>query len=256
MDEISRSAMSPEQKATATRQIIAQAIAAGGLMILGAGISTKLSRVAEPELNQLLQEAKLGGSLEQLVKNNETAQKFFVSQGKEELNTAYNEYLLSTKTGRLKAKSFEQYLEQRIESQITGRRTLDSHEGVSGVIEGKEIGHGILKHVGKSEKWLQNRLVNEPNTPSASSFYNKEIGNRTIGNFKKQYETEINQWLNSNDTEPFKATIDMEQNIGLVVNRNKKGTPLPAEKATKAEVILVKDNSQWGWHLFTVKLKK
>ncbi len=55
---------------------------------------------------------------------------------------------------------------------------------------------------------------------------------------------------------PFKMTIDMKENIGLIVNTNKKGTPLPAEKATKAEVVLVKDNSEWGWHLFTVKLQK
>ncbi len=255
MDEISRSAMSPEQKATATRQIIAQAIAAGGLMILGAGISTKLSRVTEPKLNQLLQEAKLGGSLEQLVKNNETAQKFFVQHGKEELNTAYNEYLLGTKTGRLKAKSFEEYLEQRVAGMTTGRRTLDSHEGVSGITQGKDVGHAILKHIGKSEKWLQTRIIVEK-VKSASSFYNYEIGNRTVGKFKKQYESEINQWVKSEETIPFEATIDMKENIGLVINTNKKGMPLAAEKATKATIRLVKDNSEWGWHLFTVKLQK
>ncbi len=135
------------------------------------------------------------------------------------------------------------------------RRNLDSHEGVSGVTEGKQIGHTILKHVGKSEKWLQERVIDE-GIPSASSFRNYEVGNRTVGAFKKLYEAEINQWLKSKTTKPFEAVIDMKKDIGLVVNRNKKGTPLPAERATKATIRLVKDNSEFGWHLFTVKLQK
>ena len=128
---------------------------------------------------------------------------------------------------------------------------------MSGVTEGKQVGHAILKHVGKSERWLQNRLLKlKQITPSASSFHNETVGNRTIGAFKKRYDAEINQWLKGENNKPFNATIDMKEDIGLVVSRNKKGTPLPAEKATKAEVILVKDNSEFGWHLFTIKLQK
>jgi hypothetical protein len=86
----------------ATRQIIAQAIAAGGLMVLDVGIGRRFTQTNEAELQVLLKEAKLSGSLERAVKNDVAVQKFFVSQGKEELNTAYNEYLLGVKTGRLK----------------------------------------------------------------------------------------------------------------------------------------------------------
>ncbi len=69
MDEVNRSSMSPEQKATATRQILMQAIATGGLIVLGIGISTKLSRVAEAsnfkeiESNWLNKQIKVGDPL-------------------------------------------------------------------------------------------------------------------------------------------------------------------------------------------------
>ena len=145
-------------------------------------------------------------------------------------------------------------LESRSIAAESGRRNLESHEGVSGVIEGKQVGHAILKHVGKSERWLQNRVINE-GVKEASSFHNETVGNRTVGKFIKENREAINQWLKSSENE-FQATIDMNEDIGLVVNANKKGTPLPAEKATKATIRLVKDNSEFGWHLFTVKLQK
>ena len=146
-------------------------------------------------------------------------------------------------------------LEMRAKQEVpSGRRNLDSHEGISGVTEGKQIGHTKLKHVGKSERWLQDRIRRE-GVREASSFYNDSVGNRTVGKFIKENREAIEQWLRTDKGE-FKATIDMEEGIGLVVNRNKKGTPLAAEEATKAEIVLVKDNSKWGWHLFTVKLQK
>ena len=154
----------------------------------------------------------------------------------------------------LKAKLNEKLLQAKTKETSLSRRNLDSHEGVSGVTEGKQIGHTKLKHVGKSERWLQDRIRRE-GIESASSFYNNNVGNRTVGKFKKLYEAEINQWLRGGKPE-FRATIDIKEDIGLVVNTNKKGSPLGAERATKATIRLVKDNSEFGWHLFTVKLQK
>jgi hypothetical protein len=147
-------------------------------------------------------------------------------------------------------------LEMRAKQEAaSGRRNLDSHEGISGVQEGKQIGHTKLKHVGKSERWLQDRVRRE-GVESASSFYNDSVGNRTVGKFIKENKEAINQWLKSDTGKPFKATIDMEEGIGLVVNKSKKGTPLGAQEATKATIILAKDKSEWGWHLLTVELYK
>ncbi|MBA3786614.1 MAG: hypothetical protein H0X15_13955, partial [Acidobacteria bacterium] len=255
IDKVNRSPLTAEQKAAATRDILTQAAATGGLMILGTGLGRKFVAPNKSELNLLLKNANLGNDLEQLVKNDLTVQKFFVAHGKDELNGIYNDYLLGVKTGKLKAGSFEQYLELRVVKQVSGRRNLDSHEGMSGVQEGKQIGHTTLKHVGKSERWLQDRIRLE-GVESASSFYNKSVGNRTVGRFVKENKNAIQQWLKSKKTDPFKAVIDMKEDIGLVVNSNKKGTPLAAEKATKAEIVLVKDNSEHGWHLVTVKLQK
>jgi len=102
---------------------------------------------------------------------------------------------------------------------------------------------------------LQDRVRRE-GVESASSFYNDSVGNRTVGKFIKENKEAINQWLKSDTGKPFKATIDMEEGIGLVVNKSKKGTPLGAQEATKATIILAKDKSEWGWHLLTVELYK
>ncbi|MBA4185784.1 MAG: hypothetical protein H0X49_17540 [Acidobacteria bacterium] len=107
-------------------------------------------------------------------------------------------------------------------------------KGASGVQERKQIGHTTLKHVGKSEIWLQDKVKNE-GVLSASFFYNYEVGNRAIGKFKKLYKAEINQWLKCKTTKPFEAVIDMKEGVRLVVNRSKKRTPLAAEVAEASD---------------------
>lgn len=93
-----------------------------------------------------------------------------------------------------------------------GRRNLDSHESVSGVTAGKQIGHTILKHVGKSESWLQDRIKRE-GIREASSFYNETVGNRTVGRFIKENRETIEEWVKNGTTDKFRATVDMQENI-------------------------------------------
>lgn len=47
MDAVNRSSMSPDQKVAETRKILMQAVAMGGVMILGVGVSTKLAKVSQ-----------------------------------------------------------------------------------------------------------------------------------------------------------------------------------------------------------------
>ncbi|MBA3786616.1 MAG: hypothetical protein H0X15_13965 [Acidobacteria bacterium] len=91
-----------------------------------------------------------------------------------------------------------------------------------------------MKHVSKSERWLQDRIRRE-DVPSAASLHNYESGNRTIGKLKKLYKAKINQWLKCKTTKPFEAVIDMEEGVRLVVNRSKKRTPLAAEVAEASD---------------------
>lgn len=113
IDDVNRSSLSPEEKASATRKILAQAVVAGGLMIIGVGLSRKFTPPTQSELNQLLTTAKLRPELENLVKNDLAVQKVLVNHGKDKLNQIYDDYLKGVKVGKLKVKSFGQYLGTR-----------------------------------------------------------------------------------------------------------------------------------------------
>ena len=121
-----------------------------------------------------------------------------------------------------------------------GRRNIEDHEILGG--------HTKAKHVGKSENWLRRRLNNDPDMGDfASSFRNEATANRVQGRFVNKFKAEIDEWLLSNQTKPLLREIDMNEPIGIVVERGK-GGHIVTEKAT---LILVKDNSTQGWHFLT-----
>jgi len=122
------------------------------------------------------------------------------------------------------------------------RRDVQSHENLGG--------HTDERHIGKSENWLKQRLNSEPDTESASSFYNDNIANLTQGKFVKQFRQEIEAWLTSGEGR-FVRVIEMDKPIGIVVARSKKGDPLPAVITKKARLVLLRDNSSQGWHFLT-----
>ena len=113
LDNVNRSSLSSEQKAAETNKILAQAVATGGLIIFGIGLARKFTPPNPTELNQLLKTAALRPELEQLVRNDLAVQKIFVNHGKDELSRIYDDYLAGLRTGKLKVKSFGQYLGTR-----------------------------------------------------------------------------------------------------------------------------------------------
>lgn len=122
------------------------------------------------------------------------------------------------------------------------RRDIQSHENLGG--------HTDERHISKSKNWLKQRLNSEPEIESASSFYNENYANLTQGKFVKQFRKEIEAWLTSGEGR-FVKVIEMDQSIGIVVARSKKGDPLPAVTTKKARLVLVRDNSSQGWHILT-----
>lgn len=115
LDTVNRNpSLTPDQRTAATRNILAQAAAMGGLMVLGVGLTRKFTPPNTSELERLLTTAKLRPELENLVKNDLAVQKVFVNSGGEKLDELYDDFLRGGKGGKgLNVKSFGQYLGTR-----------------------------------------------------------------------------------------------------------------------------------------------
>lgn len=132
---------------------------------------------------------------------------------------------------------------ETIEEIYGSRKTLEVDELLSG--------HTIEKHVGKSDNWLKQRLLDEPKTELASSYRNKEAANKTIAKFVKENKAEIEEWLKSGEHR-FEKDITMEEPIGNVLGRGKGGAPVDKSIETaRAWVTIIRDNSSKGWHVET-----
>ena len=111
-------------------------------------------------------------------------------------------------------------------------------------------GHTIERHVDKSENWLRNRIETDPTLKIdgvASSFRNETIANRVQGQFIKQNKEAILNWLKSGDNKPFVGVVEMNEPVGIVVERGKAGFV----EANKARIVLFRNNSEHGWHIRT-----
>ena len=91
------------------------------------------------------------------------------------------------------------------------RRNVEGHDN--------EGGHTQERHVGKSERWLRDRIDRE-SLDGASSFYDYGAANLTQARFVKKYKKEIDAWLKSKSKGTFRRTITMDREIGIVVKRN------------------------------------
>jgi hypothetical protein len=120
----------------------------------------------------------------------------------------------------------------------TERRDVWDHESNGG--------HAIDRHVGKDIGWLRRRLEREPGLDAASTFSSATLANRTQGTFVKRFRTEIDAFLKSSE-QRMARTVDMDYVVGEVLERGANKT----RKATRATVVIVKDNSAHGWHFVT-----
>jgi Bacterial CdiA-CT RNAse A domain len=124
------------------------------------------------------------------------------------------------------------------ENSLGSCRNIADHENLGG--------HTIERHVGKSENWLQNRLKNDPNIPTASTFRNEAAANRTQGRFANRYKNEIEAWLKSGKRD-FVRDIDMEEPIGTVLERGHS----KATETSRARLVIRRDSSPRGWYVHT-----
>ncbi len=123
-----------------------------------------------------------------------------------------------------------------------GRRDIDAYELLGG--------HTVEQHVGKTERWLRNRLTNDPELrgePFASSFYDKVLANRAQMQVVKTYRSQIDDWLKGGSGRPLRLEIDMGEPAGIVVMRGRSGSTV----SSKVRVIIARDNTAQGWHVLT-----
>lgn len=129
-------------------------------------------------------------------------------------------------------------LESRSTTNANGRRNVELQEQVGG--------HTIERHIGKSESWLRNRIQSE-GLENASSFRNEQIANRAQGRFVNRFQNEMNNWLKGSQNKPLVREFDMNEPVGIVVERGQSGHTV----TSKVTVVLVKDGSPQGWHFLT-----
>ena len=105
--------------------------------------------------------------------------------------------------------------------------------------------HTQDRHIGKSERWLRDR-VNRENLDGASSFYDYPAANLTQARFVKKYKKEIDAWLKSKSKGTFRRTITVDRKIGIYVPEKGK-----ARQVKKARVVLGKKASELGYRIVT-----
>lgn len=143
-------------------------------------------------------------------------------------------------------KEFEKELRKTADGYVDGlyetsRRTVDTHDLLGG--------HIREQHIGRSETWLRNRLMQPEmkNVNFASSFYNEATANRAVGRFVNQHKNEIEAWLNNPNSAKFEKIFEFEESAGIVVERGKTGL----KESSKIYVMLTKDSTANGWHFVT-----
>ena len=118
------------------------------------------------------------------------------------------------------------------------RRDVQGHDD--------EGGHTEERHIGKSERWLQKRAATLPRPHEASSFTDTASANLTQAKAVKEYRTEIEAYLASDRGKPMVLNVEMNREIGKVVNRSGK-----VWKTKKAKIVITKDNSSLGYKILT-----
>lgn len=105
--------------------------------------------------------------------------------------------------------------------------------------------HTQDRHLGKSERWLRDRIQKE-NLDEASSFHDYSAANLAQARFVKENKKEIEAWLKSKRKGTFVGEVKLNRNIGVYVPKRGK-----ARQVKKAKVVLGKKNSELGYRAVT-----
>jgi Bacterial CdiA-CT RNAse A domain len=89
--------------------------------------------------------------------------------------------------------------------------------------------------------------------PYVEKLYREQMIELGLGKEIKENAAEIEKWLSGSSAYPLKLKTTAESPIGIILGRGKAGSVglKTAKETTKAEIILVKDNTPNGWHILT-----
>ncbi|WP_028226601.1 RNase A-like domain-containing protein [Paraburkholderia ferrariae] len=127
--------------------------------------------------------------------------------------------------GSIKAARAASVTMGRINLQIHEAKTLNPDLG----------GHTLLKHVGKNEAWLLDRLKKEPKRDVVSSFYNIQVAEFAISDVMNANAGRIQNWARSpTRTIPLTLAKRVDGNIGYGIARK----DLKLTQMNKVTVVL------------------
>lgn len=204
MDAVNRNpSLTPDQRTAATRNILAQAAALGGLMVLGVGLTKKFTPPNTNELERLLTTAKLRPELENLVKNDPAVQKVFVNSGGEKLDELYDDFLRGGKGGKgLNVKSFGQYLGTRGYSTSLDADTTTLSERLGGqnleLMSPRRMNQRILEITNPElHRAFESGLLPPRVRQAVEEVLNTNQNFSASANFKKDVQGKLNKQLYS-----------------------------------------------------------
>lgn len=100
-------------------------------------------------------------------------------------------------------------------------------------------GHTIANHVGKTDSWLQQRLVAEPSIPYASTFPDTQTAERAVNEALQANLSAFSAWLHSSA----KALAPFDHDLGATIGHILARPGPPANNSlpsTKVRVIVVR----------------
>ena len=87
----------------------------------------------------------------------------------------------------------------------------------------KFFGHTLEKHIGKSQDWLEGRLVGDRHKKFVSSYNDLETANRVIKEVILENSTKIKDWLeNKPNKKRLSLSKDFKSKIGILLMRGEK----------------------------------
>lgn len=109
-------------------------------------------------------------------------------------------------------------------------------------------GHTLTKHVGRTDEQLLERLQQETDISSASTYTDKETAERSVGAAIAKNESKIKAWLERGGSQKLVLDYfgDAQHAIGRTVHRDKTSHP-----CFNAKVVLAMDNHGGGYFVLT-----
>jgi hypothetical protein len=132
-------------------------------------------------------------------------------------------------------------LSERIRKGVTAPSTTAQSSGWLQNHEGSNLGHTIREHVGKSDKYLMQRLQNNSNYTRVSTFTDRATAENVISKAINQNRTAVQSWLRNTTKPKYEMFYKGNDVIGRTLQQ---GSPV-SQSATNAKVVLQRSGNSY-----------